>query len=114
MSIPFVFFATNYVPNLHLMYMCLHNIIRFIDLSCKEDEQETILEAIDLVKRIVGYVAPQYFSITQQIEGLCNFTGLQLPCAYEDLSLQEIKEQLILLEILVGVKPLSHTRLRNK
>ena len=114
MNIPFIFFATNYLSYLHLMYMCLWNI-RFSDyLSYKEDEQETILEAIDLVKRIVGYVAPQYFSITQQIEGLCKFTGLQLPCAYEDLTLQEIKEQLILLEILVGVKPLSHTRLRNK
>jgi hypothetical protein len=77
---------------------------RCVDLSLTEGEEETILKAIDLVKRIVGYVPPPYLSVTQQMEGLCKFTGLQSPYAYEDLSVEEIKEQLILLEILVGVK----------
>ena len=91
------------------MCICLFDI-RYVDLSLEEDEEETILEAIDLVKRIVGYVSPPYFSMTQQIEGLSKFTGLQSPYTYEDLSLQQIKEQLILLEILVGVKPIAHAR----
>jgi peptidoglycan/xylan/chitin deacetylase (PgdA/CDA1 family) len=77
---------------------------RCVDLPLKEGEEETILKAIDVVKRIVGYVPPPCLSVTQQMEGLCKFTGLQSPYAYEDLSLEEIKEQLILLEILVGVK----------